>query len=918
MASYEPLLNGRLSDLLGGAGLSVEAEGRQGGPSKQLDIEVRTRSLIVAIEAEIDSRRGALRDAQERLRQAAAGEVVADRAVAVNYPKGLLRNEFTEATEFEWAVLPSEDFTAGRVDNLAAVIRRLPQDHGDPAVQVSRLDTALELAVEYLSERQIEELAEAMNLRTEQGVIGKQQDRTAAAAKRAMLVVAAASMFHARLDAYLPELRPEVDSRTITAENPSGDPFDGDWPPRKIQVCAEADDVVGALHKAWQLILALDYRPIFEAACKALQAPTHDAALGRSVCVVAKAALEVLRSAASARHDLLGGIFHRLLDTAPFDGSYYTSTDAATLLAALALGPADLPESLSEFRVIDPACGTGTLLMAATERIRDLRGSANEETDAAELIENVLWGLDVNVTACHMAATTLGLLSPSVAFRQMNVYLMPFGVIDRTAERDPRVGSLELLVTPMEQLAELQIKEEVQTQLEIWSPGEQVDTGALAQARPGSFHLVIMNPPFTRDSLRHDQFTKSEEDQLKAREKKLMEGRAGHGSSGSTFFVPLGEHMCSLDDGATLAMVLPLTGAANPAGLEARRLLADWFHVDWVVYSHDPTRPWFSGNTSISEMLVVARRHPAEPENRPPTRFVCLRRNSPAVTDAAAVAAALRDGNLDPSIGEVGEWPAERMVTGQWAPLGLTSAYLGTAYEQVTAGTLFPVQPLGELAYVGPAGQRIRDAFVKNRISDSQGRRALWHNSTDATRTLRAVPDEYIHAKPGEEHKADRYWAQRSRLLLAREPRLNTARVAAVQLDQPVVGSRWVPASVLPSVVEGDSARRWEKALCAWLNSTLGLVTLIGTASPKVLSRPELSLDAMRSLQVPALTDRQAATLAGAFDEHCDTELRPLAEAQTDPTRCALDDAVCLTLGVDTETTGRARTELTREPSVTG
>ena len=85
---------------------------------------------------------------------------------------------------------------------------------------------------------------------------------------------------------------------------------------------------------------------------------------------------------AGLRHDLLGRIFHRVLDTARYDGSFYTSTAAATLLASLALRETDGDWSdanyITRLRICDPACGTGTLLMAAAERIRDLRSAADE------------------------------------------------------------------------------------------------------------------------------------------------------------------------------------------------------------------------------------------------------------------------------------------------------------------------------------------------------------------------------------------------------------------------------------------------------------------------------------------------------------------------------------------------------------
>ena len=77
-----------------------------------------------------------------------------------------------------------------------------------------------------------------------------------------------------------------------------------------------------------------------------------------------------------------GRIFHRVLDTARYDGSFYTSTAAAVLLASLAMREQDAdwtdPKAVADLRICDPACGTGTLLMAAAERIRDLRNAAGK------------------------------------------------------------------------------------------------------------------------------------------------------------------------------------------------------------------------------------------------------------------------------------------------------------------------------------------------------------------------------------------------------------------------------------------------------------------------------------------------------------------------------------------------------------
>lgn len=898
-ADFEAALNVRLAQLLKAEGVDIVRTEKQqpGSAQKRFDIEAKIGTLVIAIEAEIDNRRGALADARKRLREHELGEAVAHEAVAVSYPGGLRVERFDDATVLEWAVLPSEHFAPGRPLDLARVVRLMPEQRGDPEVVAQSLDNALTQACEEITANQMLELAEELDLPVQQTVRGKPKDTTRAAAKRGLLTVMAAAMFHSRLDDHLRTMRPEMDART-------NEPYKGPWPPDKLAVCIQSEDPVGALHDAWQIIRALDYKRIFEAACRALMAPSRDEGWTSAVRRVAKAALSAAAAPSSGSHDLIGRIFHRLLDSARYDGSFYTSTSAAVLLAGLAIRPEDLHEDLLDYRVIDPACGTGTLLMAAAERIRDLRPAADREADARTLIEDVIWGLDVNTTACHMAATTLGLMSPSTAFKKMNILKMPLEAGGSEQIEETRVGSLELLETDKRLFVG-------------WSAGHQVDTEVEVEARHNSYDLVIMNPPYTRDSLRHDQFSDTDEKRLKRREKELMVGRAGHGSSSGTMFLDLGEHLVKLDDGSTLAFVFPLTGAGAPSALNVRRLLAEWFHIEWVIASHDLGRFCFSENTDISEMLVVARRHPeAVPSKRPPTKFVCLRQNSALATDALSVVTALQNGTLDEADGSVSEWPSARMAKGQWRPLGLTSPALVESADSISSGKLFEVTTLENVSLIGPAGQRIRDVYTKHKIADEKGRRALWHNDTDKVRSLQSTSDVYIHAKPGEREQrlADKYWSQRSNLFFCDKARLNTVRTIALWTPERAIGSHWIPVRA----TRGEQTQVWEKAICLYLNSTLGIVGAVAAAAPNLLTRVNFSLDAMGSIPVPELTDQQAQTLASVFDAYAEAELLTLAEIVTDPVRAAADHAVAETLGVSSDAIAQARSGLSREPSVQG
>ena len=902
-SSYEPLLNSALAGMLNERGIDATPESSQPGSSRQLDITVRLDNLVIALEGERGSRTGALRDAQDRLDQARDDEVVVHKSVAINYPANLREPDFELTTEFEWAVLPGRSFARGAVDDLVATLRRVPEDYGDPENLALDLNATLDRAVLRLTETQKIELARTLNLATVQTVKGKSRDRTDAAAKRGLLVIAAAAMFHARLDQFLLDTKPDIDART-------GEPFDGAWPPMKLQTCIGFGDAIENLADAWDLIVALDYRPIFEIAHSAILEVFQDQNWKDAVHSVARAALRIQRDAAGTRHDLLGRIFHRLLDTARYDGSFYTSTSAAVILAGLAVREENIPGNLSDLGIIDPACGTGTLLMAASERVRDLRGQ--QERDAPKMIQDVVWGLDVNTTACHMVATTLGLLSPSSMFNSMNIHMMPLEA--HTDNGIPSVGSLELLDTGRPHRT-VQWSSGAQTRLAIaWTQGHQIENGqSTVEIYPNTFDVVIMNPPFTRDSLRHDQFSAEEEELLKDREKDLMKGTAGHGSSSGTMFIVLGEHLAKLDDGAVLATVYPLAGSAAPSALEVRKLLADWFHIEYVVWSHDSQRPWFSENTTIPEMLVVARRHAADPDKRPPTRFICLRSNSRATTDAVTTASSIANDSLDPHVGSISEWPADRMVKGFWRPLGFNSPRLVNDYDQLLTSTRFTT--LGTIAEIEPDGRGIRETYTHQDIPDETGRRALWKNDpTDSKRFMKADTDGYIHVKFGKESAAERYWDMRGRLLLCFQPRLNTARITAAWVPEPTVGSAWVPCRPIEAV----DVEKWEKAMSVWFNSTLGVIGVVGTASPRVFSRPALSMDAIRRLPVPKFETQEIDYLASVFDFNAETEMLTFAELDRDGVRLALDDAVCDVLGLAKDDLAITRRELMREPGVGG
>ena len=140
----------------------------------------------------------------------------------------------------------------------------------------------------------------------------------------------------------------------------------------------------------------------------------------------------------------------------------------------------------------------------------------------------------------------------------------------------------------------------------------------------------------------------------------------------------------------------------------------------------------------------------------------------------------------------------------------------------------------------------------------------------------------------------------------------------SVRLDGRALGSAWVPCK--PSIA-GVSPELVEKALCVYLNSSVGVLAMLGNRSNKAPSYPQFSMDDLRKLFVPDFgkTGTGAVrTLALAYDALSESEIHPLPRMDACPTRRALDDAVCAALGVDAETASEIRRQLASEPSMTG
>lgn len=650
---------------------------------------------------------------------------------------------------------------------------------------------------------------------------------------------------------------------------------------------------------------------MFQTALAGLKAPYDDRNWRDSVKIIADAAGNLTNSLAGGRQDVMGRIFHRVLDTAPYDGSYYTGTAGAALLATLAIRPDDRDWTdlnvIASLNVTDPACGTGTLPIAAAGRIRELAGDVDQERLSEILVEEVLRLYDINLTAAHMAATTLGLMSPSTQFRNMNVHRVRLGPpqYDHNGEQTlpAQVGSLEWLETNPTLIGwpEYRVSEQIET--------KQAEAPRLTLA-----DLFIMNPPFARGSLRYDQFTAEEEKIIKEREDALLRNTPADRTGGSNGFTVLAQR--HIKAGGRIASVYPLQLAQSASGQGIREMLAREFHIEFVIALNDPQGMAFSENTAIGEMLVVARRW-REDDDRAAARttFVKILRKPMTPAQGKFIGESILRGQDHPEYA-ISHWPQERMLAGDWFPTQFVRDELVQLFVAISENKWFPAANGDAAGRQGPAGRRILDAF--SRTNQSSARRALWQHQSDIQRTMASKHDCYVVAKPEKEELADKYWERRGRVL--RPFRLSTpnTRVTTVLCDQPTMSFAFVPYHPQSGDHVLDAV---EKATVLYLNSTLGIVAMLGVVTNRKIIYPQWTIANWEKVHFPdwsKLTVAQVEAMATAYEELCGSELQEFRAMLTCDTRRRLDGAVATALGIPLDVMETARIALASEPAVTG
>jgi len=304
-------------------------------------------------------------------------------------------------------------------------------------------------------------------------------------------------------------------------------------------------------------------------------------------------AIKLLR-AEHITHDLAGRFFHDLI---PFEvrkilAAFYTHPNAADLLANLAIDRWDET-------VIDPACGSGTLLVASYNRKRELYEKLYGFTKANEMhkkfIENDLTGIDLMPFAAHISAINLTMqnieeqtntlriatmdsleLAESLkltSFRRNGIKLSPFATqLQRTLDEVEfaKVKKIKGSVSPEGRGFEFYLK--------------PVD-------------IVIMNPPFS------DRDKMPKEIREKIRNNKLSR-ICGNQVNLWGYFLALADLM--LKPNGKIAAVIPINFARGGATEKIRNFLIKHYHIKYII---KPVKDLaFSESAAFRDILLIAQK----------------------------------------------------------------------------------------------------------------------------------------------------------------------------------------------------------------------------------------------------------------------------------------------------------------------
>ena len=713
-----------------------------------------------------------------------------------------------------------------------------------------------------------------------------------------------------------------------------------------LSMLLSSSNIKKELENSWRYIIQnINYEPVLEITLNILMNLPASATVDRQLRSLVNLAYDIASSKVLLRHDLFGRIYHRLLlgNLVKYHATYYTSIPAARLLARLLINlPSDLDVATvppvyngEPLRVVDFACGSGTLLSAIYKEIDAKHRIESERLRINDLhrylLEEGIWGFDVLHHAVHLAATVLSLHNP-IPVRDSKLFALRLG-------EEKYLGSVNFLESSV-------LGQDMRLTGSVGRWGQKRVSVARRKEETivlPKFHICIMNPPFTRSvggNLLFGSLPRKERVKLQKSLNMLLreKGLTGIGQAGlGAVFVFIADKY--LVENGRMGLVLPRAVLSGVSWQKVREKLLERYHVEYVITSYETNNQWnFSENTDLSEVLIVARKKRGGERPRY-TFFVNLWKKPSNELESIYLGSQLKNlygsgklydienSNASPyhlklhgrKIGEVYSAMLEDNNFGVYnifSQMELNRVMLflrkGIVYlpDQGIVGSirLTTLDKMG--AEIGPDVRQVHATFKVSKTAVDSFYRAFWGYDSSVVKTISQKSNACLEPKRADQ--ARNLWRKRGQLLIVERAWLSTYTVLATYLDEPVLSNVWWPIKLDDELA---------KILAVWMNSTFGFLLLLSiaevTRGPWVDFKKE-HLWRMPILDINKLGRKAKNTLLNLYDKISNKNFKPLPREFAEPhTRKTIDEQICKTLNLKLNLNTLYKL-LSKEPMLTG
>lgn len=600
--------------------------------------------------------------------------------------------------------------------------------------------------------------------------------------------------------------------------------------------------------EVWCEVLKIDYKSIFEIALQVLRAlPNGSHDTEEILGTIKDLSLKIINSGLLVKHDFMGRIYHRLLlkTTGQYYATYYTAVPSAYLLSNLlfkcpnSAWSFDELDFLRNFKVVDPSCGSGTLLSASYNALKYIYLSIlslNEFKNFHRIIiEDTIHGWDVLSYATHLTLTVLCLHNPKVLINRSNILKLPNGI---DSKGNTYLGSISLMDPHF-----VFIDDKLNDPIEINGIEQKVESYLPYKIKEEKFDVVIMNPPFSRSAKPNTKFGYSDsiiKEQMGKELNKIIErnelkgiGQAGLGA----VFIALAKDMIRMN--GRIGIVIPRAILTGVSWSKIRNILYEDFEIKYIVSNYDTgdkqngIEPWnWSEDTALGEVMIIAEKNCKSIEKKE-TIYVSLWNKPENEIDSICYVQQILGKDLndyidngcyqviasrDKEVGAFYKIKQEEIKNNWLIPCLFSSPILNTLSLKLPQ--MFPVTRLSNLLEDdGVDIKQIKDTFKKTNINTDN--KIVWGQQSSMNKLF--LEGKQIGNGYAVKNNAKKISEKASSFLLSERPHLANDCIIAMRTPYRVLATAfWELKFNDPSI---------EALMALWLNSTPGLIMYLSSST---------------------------------------------------------------------------------------